>query len=127
MKFLAFSASTLLGCSIGIGSAFAQTVDTASSQSELDMPGYEHPEAKWQSVEDGLPKSSECKDRIRQVREENGQPALDRDLAEPDEEILIAAVDHRIDGCSVLVMRNDTSDVRPLPENSGEVRLIPAE
>lgn len=68
-----------------------------------------------------------CRDTIAQVREESGQPALRRDTAEPDEPLLIAAVDHRIDGCGVLVMRQDTSDVRPVPEPSeGPVELIPA-
>lgn len=56
-----------------------------------------------------------CRDRIHTVRAERGLPALERAPAAPDESLFIAAVDHRIDGCSVMVMRNDTSDVRPLP------------
>ena len=40
---------------------------------------------------------------------------LQRDTAKPDEPLLIAAVDKRIDGCSVMVMRNNLADVRPLP------------
>src|SRR5688500_3074570 len=55
-----------------------------------------------------------CRDRIHQVRRELGKPALDRD-ASPQEPLFIAAVDKRIGGCSVMVMRNDTSDLRPLP------------
>ena len=39
--------------------------------------------------------------------------------------LLIAAVDRTIDGCSVLVMRDDTSDVRPVP-GPKEHRLMPA-
>jgi len=65
-----------------------------------------------------------CHDRIHEVRRELGKPALDRH-ASPQEPLLIAAVDKRIGGCSVMVMRNDTSDVRPLPE-PGEHRLMPA-
>ena len=67
-----------------------------------------------------------CRDTIQQVRAERGLPWVDRGTApEPDEPLLIATVDHRIDGCSVMVMRNDTSDVRPLPE-AGKHRLMPA-
>jgi hypothetical protein len=59
--------------------------------------------------------ASVCRDRLEQVRDERGLPKLDRGTASGDEALLIAAVDHRIDGCSVMVMRNDTTDVRPLP------------
>ena len=65
-----------------------------------------------------------CRDRIHEVRRELGQPALERD-ASPLDPLLIAAVDKRIDGCSVLVMRNDTSDIRPLPAPQ-EHRMMPA-
>jgi hypothetical protein len=65
-----------------------------------------------------------CRDRIQEVRRELGKPALQRDPA-PEDGLLIAAVDKRVGGCSVLVMRNDTSDIRPLPE-AGEHRLMPA-
>jgi hypothetical protein len=68
-----------------------------------------------------------CRDKIQQVRAERGLPWVDRGTAvDPDQPLLIAAVDHRIDGCSVMVMRDDTSDVRPLPEPR-EHRLMPAE
>ena len=64
-----------------------------------------------------------CRDRIQQVRDERGLPALDRRTASPDEPLLIAAVDQRIGGCSVMVMRNDLSDVRPLPTQDGPPRM----
>lgn len=67
-----------------------------------------------------------CRDRIQQVRQANGQPLLKRETANQNETLLIAAVDQRIDGCSVMVMHNDTSDLRPLPKPSDDVRLIPA-
>jgi len=68
-----------------------------------------------------------CTDRIHEVREERGLPRLERGTATPDEPLLIAAVDHRIDGCSVMVMRYDTRDVRPLPteERPGQLERIP--
>jgi len=66
-----------------------------------------------------------CRDRIQQVRRELGKPVLDRDNTPPQAPLFIAAVDKRIDGCSVMVMRNDTSDFRPLPAE-GEARMMPA-
>lgn len=68
-----------------------------------------------------------CRDRIRLVREERALPKLDAEPAEPDNALMIAAVDHQIDGCDVLVMQRDTSDVRPLPLfDNRPVELIPA-
>ncbi|KRA83297.1 hypothetical protein [Altererythrobacter sp. Root672] len=61
-----------------------------------------------------ITKADSCIGRIELVRQERGQPALQRD-AKTEEGLLIAAVDHKVDGCSVLVMRNDTSDIRPVP------------
>lgn len=73
------------------------------------------------------PDQAVCRDRISQVREERGLPKLERRAATPDQPYLIAAVDKRIDGCSVMVMRNDTSDVRPLPRATGaRAELLPA-
>jgi len=65
-----------------------------------------------------------CRDTIQEVRRDSGKPVLDRDTS-PEEPLFIAAVDKRVGGCSVIVMRNDTSDIRPLPE-PGEHRLMPA-
>ncbi|HEY6816732.1 MAG TPA: hypothetical protein VI168_14425 [Croceibacterium sp.] len=73
----------------------------------------------------GLPLSEQkvCIDRIHEVRAERGFPLLDRGNAVADEPLMIAAVDHRIDGCSVLVMRHDTRDVRPLPTRERPLQL----
>lgn len=70
---------------------------------------------EWQTV---------CRDTIHQVRDARGLPRLE-DAPPPQ---LIAAVDQRIGGCSVMVMRGNTSDIRPLPTAPGEPRLqrIPA-
>jgi len=65
-----------------------------------------------------------CRDRIHEVRRELGKPALERDAA-PTDPLFIAAVDKRIGGCSVMVMRNDTSDIRALPAPQ-EHRMMPA-
>lgn len=67
-----------------------------------------------------------CRDRIEQVRAAIGLPRLDRDNATDEKPMLIAAVDKRIGGCSVMVMRNNLSDVRPLPTApQGPARLRP--
>jgi len=75
----------------------------------------------------GPPEPANCRDRIHAVREERGLPRLQRDTASPEEPLFIAAVDKRILGCSVLVMRENLSDVRPLPAlPEGPPRLMPA-
>jgi hypothetical protein len=66
-----------------------------------------------------------CRDRVHQVRRELGKPELGREAPAGDP-LFIAAVDKRIGACSVLVMRGDTSDIRPLPA-PGEHRLMPAQ
>lgn len=74
------------------------------------------------------PGEAVCRDTIHEVREERGLPELEDKTANADEPLFIAAVDKRIDGCSMLVMRNDTSDVRPLPalpEGPPRVQRIP--
>ncbi len=68
------------------------------------------------SGEIGDPDPANCRDRIRKVREDRDFPKLQRETASPDEPLLIAAVDHRVNGCSALVMKHDTSDIRPLPQ-----------
>ena len=66
-----------------------------------------------------------CRDRIHEVRQERGLPQLQRDTATTGEPLLIAAVDKRVGGCSVLVMRDNTNDIRPLPAPQ-EFRMMPA-
>ena len=67
-----------------------------------------------------------CRDSIHMVRAERGLPRLQRETASPDEPLMIAAVDHRIDGCAVMVMYHDTADVRPLPSpGTAEFQRIP--
>lgn len=68
----------------------------------------------------------ECEQTITQVRDANGQPSLRREGAAPEDAEMIAAVDHQIDGCSVMVMHNDTSDVRPVPKPEDGAELVPA-
>ena len=86
------------------------------------------PEIRMAQPAPGL-SSRVCRDRIHEVREDLGLPRLDRDTASPDEPLFIAAVDKRIDGCSVMVMRDNLADMRPLPapDNGPLFRPIPAQ
>jgi hypothetical protein len=86
----------------------------------------EQPSPDFTAPERAEPREN-CRDRIVLVREERGLPKLERDTASPDEPLMIAAVDKRIDGCAVMVMHGNTSDVRPLPEfQEGQGQLMPA-
>lgn len=68
-----------------------------------------------------------CRDTIQSVREENGQPLIQRDTADPDEPILFYALDHEVDGCDVLLVSRN-GDVRDLPSApDGPVRVQPAQ
>ncbi len=61
------------------------------------------------------------------MREERGLPQLDRGTASPSEPLLVEAVDHRIDGCSVLVLKDANETILPLPAiDARQVRRIPA-
>jgi len=73
------------------------------------------------------PRPGDCRDRIQQVREDSGQPRLDRETASPDRPLLIAAVDKRVDGCAVMQMKGNVNDLRPIPQPSdGPGKLQPA-
>jgi hypothetical protein len=68
-----------------------------------------------------------CGDTIRQVRSANGQPKLDRQPASADKPFLMAAVNKRIDGCSMMQAHGNSSDLRPIPEAKAQPRLVPAQ
>jgi hypothetical protein len=102
------------------------TPEQAAGSHDRMMPGYGMPAEKWSSVEEAL-SDSQCADRIEQVRDLAGQPKLDREPANPEAPLLIAAVDKRIDGCPVLQMKNNVNDLRPVPSAAdGPVHLMPA-
>lgn len=104
----------------------ASTAATASTPPmRADQPSYDAPARPWTSV-DQAEKDRVCRDRIQQIRDTNRLPPVQRETASPNEPLLMAAVDQRIDGCSVMVMRHDTSDIRPLPKIDNRLRLIPA-
>ncbi len=71
-------------------------------------------------------RSAVCRGRIEEARQERGLPKLDSDKADDGDPLFIAAVDRMMDGCEVLVMRNNLADIRPLPARAGPARLRPA-
>ena len=94
-----------------IALTFATGALAESSGAPQDVP----PEPMPGAMTTRTDQKAACRDRIELVRQERGLPKLQRDTASRDEPLFIAAVDKRIDGCSVLVMREDLTDVRPLP------------
>lgn len=90
----------------------------------LDHPSYETPAKPWSSVE-SAERTRQCRDRIERARAEAGKPKLERQPASPEKPLLMYAVDHRVDGCGVLVPVSDPADIRQPPE-PGKPELIPA-
>ncbi|MDC8753276.1 hypothetical protein OIK40_01315 [Erythrobacter sp. sf7] len=84
--------------------------------------------ATMREIQTLTPSPEQCRDRITQVRESTGKPPLlDRAPASPERPHRIYAVDKRIDGCAVMVMHGDVSDIRPLPARpEGPVLQMPA-
>ena len=73
------------------------------------------------------PQSPHCADVIREVRDATGTQVLQRGPVTGAEGHMIAAVDKRVDGCSVMQMHGNVNDLRPLPEIGDEdFRLQPA-
>jgi hypothetical protein len=99
--------------------------EKAAAPPDAMMPGYAEPAQKWGSVDEAVA-ARNCRDRIEQVRDAAGQPALDKTPATAGEGYLINAVDIRVDGCTVMQMKSDVNDLRPLPAPDGPARLQPA-
>ena len=105
--------------------------DQAEPPTALDNPAYQSSSKKWdRQSEFGVEEREDCRDRIEKARAEAGQLKLEREPASPDKPLMIYAVDRKEYGCSVLVMKGDVDDIRPIPEEmEGENRqfLVPAE
>ncbi|WP_126172787.1 hypothetical protein [Altericroceibacterium xinjiangense] len=102
-----------------LGAALAVTAVSGTA------PNESRPSDSVPAVREAVRDPALCADRIEQVRAQRRLPPLQRDTASPDEALLLAAVDKRIDGWGVLVMHRDTSDIRPvpqLPENAGMMK-----
>jgi hypothetical protein len=105
----------------------AAAVAAPAVERDAMLRGYSDPAQRWTGIEQAVAEK-DCADRIEQIRDTTGQPKLDRAPVSADKPLLIAAVDKRIDGCSVLLMKNDVNDIRPVPATAdGAAVLLPAE
>ncbi|MCH2488205.1 MAG: hypothetical protein MK010_10750 [Erythrobacter sp.] len=124
MRFLATAA--VIGSLAGVNALLAQPSDPAPERDPFDMPSYQEPAQSWRDIQDPIERAR-CEQEIRKARAEAGKPEIERETADAEEPLLIAAVDQKLNGCSVLVMKQDTSDVRPLPARpEGPVTIEPA-
>lgn len=106
---------------IAFATAAPLFVSQMAPQDDMDLPSQKRERGETTA------NAEQCQDTIHMVREERGLPTLDRGTANRDEPLFFAAVDHRIDGCSVLVMKDQAGDIRPLPDMQGRApELIPA-
>ena len=92
-----------------------------------DAPESERDADSFQPTERPEAGEEHCERTIERVRAERDLPLLRRKPAAPEKPYLMSAVDMTIDGCPVLVMHSDKSDIRPVPETANEpIGLIPA-
>jgi hypothetical protein len=72
-------------------------------------------------------RNNSCTEAIRLVRQAVGLPRLDTPVGSTDGPLFLAAVDHRIGNCRVLMMAKNHGDIRPEPQYSpSNPRLRPA-
>lgn len=96
----------------------------------LALIGADEPPAAEAPVETPVTTEAEadrsaCRDRIEYARRASGQPPLlRRGPATPDDPVMIYAVDRRQDGCAVMVVKGDPQDIRPLPEQPRDGKLL---
>lgn len=101
----------------------------AASAKEAPAPfvGTQAPQARMLATPELTESQSPvCRDTVQQVRRERGLPSLDKQVSTGNDALAVKAVDHRINGCSMMVMHGNTADVRPLPAPAGEPKVQPA-
>lgn len=114
-----------------IGATEPQPAISSAEASPLgfDNPAYQEPPgSKLNQLlgRETTPTPLECKDRIQAARDEAGLPTIKKETADPDKPILVWAVDHRREGCGVLVTMGDPKDIRPIPKAPETVEIMPA-
>ena len=122
MRLLLTESVGILGLSASTA-AFAGTAPPGANS--LNMPSYQEPAKNWRDLDEPIERER-CNEMIRQVRSEAGKTDLElkRRTPPPEDALLIAAVDQNLDGCKVLVMKRDTSDIRPVPEpQNGSLKI----
>ena len=120
-----FTALAITLGSVLCGSALlAQPGKTAPDR--FEMPSYQQPAETWRDIQDPIERAR-CEEKIRQVRNEAGKPEIEPEAADAQDPLLLAAVHQKIENCPVLVMKHDTSDMRPVPERrDGPITIEPA-
>lgn len=123
--------------------AVAASAEDTVLKTPLNNPASSIPAKPWISIEDTKERvaietvervrpdainDQNCRDKISNARQLLGQPPLlNREPASPTNPHLIYAVDRRQDGCSVMVMKGDPDDIRPLPSRMEGSPLLPAD
>ena len=115
----------VLAAPLVMGFTPAEEASASPQPLPFDMPGYSRPAPLAEGDLKDFVNRATCRDTIEQAREESGQPKLEERPAEPAEPLFYKAVDRDVDGCDVLVMVDDTDDIRPVPEG-GPVVIQPA-
>lgn len=101
---------------------------TSSGEIAFDNPAYSSPPRPWTATPDpdaDGDSGRKCADIIREAREDAGLPQMERRAAAAEIAEMIWAVDHRRDGCGVLVMRGQPQDIRPVPQPTEDTGLMP--
>ncbi len=89
------------------------------------MPSYQWPTVQWRNLDeamddlfppDQVSASAECRDRLHKAGVANETPPSSTLEIEEPEALMLWAVDKRIDGCSVMVVKDNPDDVRPIPD-----------
>ncbi|MEL7737322.1 hypothetical protein AAG614_02970 [Citromicrobium bathyomarinum] len=111
----------VLAAPLVLGFAPAEQAPGSPEALPFDMPGYSKPAPLATGDLKDFVNRATCRDTIEQAREESGQPKLETQPAEAAEPLLYKAVDRDVDGCDVLVMADDTDDIRPVPEGGPAV------
>jgi hypothetical protein len=125
MRAILALSTLVLGVAASAAPPAAPALD-ASPALKSPAPVFGSSRVLWVSPTTKEKPPANCRGRIETARAELGLPKLPDDGAKAGDPLFIAAVDKTIDGCEVLVMRDNLSDIRPLPEfQDGPGKLIP--
>ena len=103
--------------------AILSSLLATSTPTVLVLPDHLAPSMQPEAIK-RLQVSTNCRAKIRTVRNANGLPPLAQTPNGMVKPLFLAAVDQRIDGCQVLRMRQNLDDIRPLPEILDTVRIM---
>ncbi|MBV7259971.1 hypothetical protein [Erythrobacter crassostreae] len=119
--------------------AVPASADDGPQALPLDNPAYSNPAKPWTNLKEvqateateigetlrQLRESRRaCRDRLTTAQDDAPRPVIEPDTASADKPLLIYAVDHRSEGCSLIVMKGNPDDVRQLPELPSDKPLL---